>query len=56
MIRVLPLLIAMHLLGGCAMFSCAGWDKGQPSRKDTEGTKAWILKHNNFGRAQGCWK
>jgi hypothetical protein len=43
-------------LGGCASFSCAGWKKLEPSRQDTAGTKAQVLEHNEYGRAQNCWK
>ena len=56
-IRFAALAVVGALLSGCAGsgWSCAGWEKIAPSRKDTSGTKAAILEHNNFGRKQGCW-
>lgn len=53
---IIALLVIAPLMGGCAGWGCDGWEKFSPSRKDTEGTKAQALKHNDFGRKQGCWK
>lgn len=56
-IRIAALAVIGTLLAGCqgAGWSCAGWQKIEPSRTDTDGTKAQVLEHNNFGRKQGCW-
>jgi hypothetical protein len=55
MLTIGVLLIATSL-GGCVSFNCAGWKKFEPSRSDTAGTKAQALEHNEYGRAQHCWK
>jgi len=55
-ITTLAALLALTLLTDCAGWGCDGWEKFKPSRHDAESTKAQALKHNNFGRAQGCWK
>ena len=53
----LAVLTALALpLGNCAMFTCAGWEKIEPSQNDTAKTKRQVLSHNNFGRRQSCWK
>ena len=44
-------------VSGCG-FGCAGWEEFRPSKNDvlTDGTSKQMLKHNNFGAKQGCWK
>lgn len=54
--NIAVLLMVGTLVSGCASFNCSGWEKFRPSRNDTEQTKAQALKHNNYGRAQGCWR